>query len=173
MKWKGVCGSNMFFENCMNSTFVQHTAQEMQSPRSDHVVTTGATSSHPNQIVDPVLIPTTQSASDPSNVVAPRTSALYMHGQDTSQRDWEASFDLLATMRPTATNLGVTGPSYEDQNPSESSSMVCVTTDQGAVDSLHVEIQRLQARIMNRLRDPPLPNSQVSQVRTLLFVNFA
>jgi hypothetical protein len=93
-----------------------------------------------------------------------------MHGQDTSQRDWEASFDLLATMRPTtATNLGVTGASYEDQNPSESSSMVCVTTDQGAVDSLHVEIQRLQARIMNRLRDPPLPNSQGSQVRILSF----
>ena len=142
----------------------------MQSPRSDHVVTTtGATSSHPNQMVDPVLIPTAQSASDPSNVVAPRTSALYMHGQDTSQRDWEASFDLLATMRPAATNLGVTGASYEDQNPSESSSMVCVTTDQGAVDSLHVEIQRLQARIMNRLRDPPLANSQGSQVRILSF----
>lgn len=162
-----MCGSNMLFENCMILTFLQLTAQEMQSPRSDHVVTAGATSSHPNQMVDPVSIPTTQNTFDLSNVVAPRTSALYMHGQDTSQRDWEASFDLLATMRPTTSNLGVTSPSHEDQNPSESSSMVCITTDQGAVDSLHVEIQRLQARIMTRLRQPPLANSQGSQVHYL------
>lgn len=137
----------------------------MQSPRSDQVVTTRATSSHPNQMLDPVLISTTQGASDPSNVATPRTSALYMHRQDTSQRDWEASFDLLATMRPTTTNPGIPEPSYEEENPMESSSMVCITTDQGAVDSLHVEIQRLQARIMNRLRDPSLANPQGSQVR--------
>ncbi|KAG0614176.1 hypothetical protein M758_6G156500, partial [Ceratodon purpureus] len=40
-------------------------------------------------------------------------------------------------------------------------SMVRVSDDQSAVDSLHFEIQRLQARIMSRLREPPTPGSMV------------
>lgn len=37
--------------------------------------------------------------------------------------------------------------------------VVRVSDDQSVVDSLHFEIQRLQARIMSRLRDPVTPGS--------------
>ncbi|CAM6079900.1 unnamed protein product [Sphagnum tenellum] len=100
--------------------------------------------------------------------------SLSFQAQDTSQPDWETSFALVSTTRPTPT--GPTAePSYGtldshplDRHPDaaaggttslrtsgEGPFRVVLDDNPGAVDSLHVEIQRLQARIMSRLRDSP------------------
>lgn len=89
--------------------------------------------------------------------------AVYFQGQDNPQQDWETSFALVSTTRPTS----IVGGSDQEMGQAgdlgnrSDSSMVRVSDDQSAVDSLHFEIQRLQARIMNRLREPPTPGSVV------------
>jgi hypothetical protein len=85
------------------------------------------------------------------------------------QTDWETSFALVSTARP---------PSHHGSGPEASAAVqlhqdwgssgegsgrlrtsaegpfrMVLDEDPGAVDSLHVEIQRLQARIMSRLKD--------------------
>ena len=98
---------------------------------------------------------------DPSDDRNPQ--AVYFQGQDNSQHDWETSFALVSTTRPTS----LVGPSDQElglgADPTNRSdgSMVRISDDQSAVDSLHFEIQRLQARIMSRLREPPTPGSVV------------
>jgi len=98
-------------------------------------------------------------------------SVLLYQGQDMSQPDWETSFALVSTTRPTPPgNTAEPGYSLTDGSeqvqPSEcgggglvqtagegSSYRMILDDDPNAVDNLHVEIQRLQARIMSRLRD--------------------
>lgn len=93
--------------------------------------------------------------------------------QDTSQPDWETSFALVSTTRPNPSG-GMAEPGFtpvtemsQQDRPPEGPGTASVQTsgegpfrmvlddDPGAVDSLHMEIQRLQARIMSRLRDSP------------------
>lgn len=104
-------------------------------------------------------------------------SVLLYQGQDMSQPDWETSFALVSTTRPTPPGNNVSEPGYstltdgrEQVQPFEGGGGGMVQTtgegsnyrmvlddDPNAVDSLHVEIQRLQARIMSRLRDTAAP----------------
>lgn len=107
-------------------------------------------------------------------------SVLLYQGQDMLQPDWETSFALVSTTRPTPP-AGYTGEpgSYamtdqQEQQPLEAGGGgVLQTTEEGpyrmildddpnAVDSLHLEIQRLQARIMSRLRDSAGPEVSIS-----------
>ena len=102
------------------------------------------------------LVPNDQNEERNSQVV-------YFQKQDNAQRDWETSFALVSTTRPTSV---VEGSDQEigqggDSTIRSDGSMVRVSDDQSAVDSLHFEIQRLQARIMSRLREPPTPGSMV------------
>lgn len=111
-------------------------------------------------------------------------SVLLYQGQDVSQPDWETSFALVSTTRPTPPgNMSEPGYSLTDGReqvqPLEGGSGGIVQTtgegtnyrmvlddDPNAVDSLHVEIQRLQARIMSRLRDSAAP-SDVSSLTAI------
>jgi hypothetical protein len=115
--------------------------------------------------------------------------SLSFQAQDTSQPDWETSFALVSTTRPTPT--GPTAePSYGtldshplDRHPDaaaggttslrtsgEGPFRVVLDDNPGAVDSLHVEIQRLQARIMSRLRDSPPQGTLVDLVSLLILL---
>jgi len=89
--------------------------------------------------------------------------AIYFQGQDNSQRDWETSFALVSTTRPTSIIGGSEQEMGQEVNPTSHSdgSIVRISDDQSVVDSLHFEIQQLQARIMSRLREPPTPGSIV------------
>lgn len=91
----------------------------------------------------------------------PNPQAVYFQQQDNSQRDWETSFALVSTTRPTSTIGGSEQEMGQEGNPTSRSdgSVVHVSDDQSIVDSLHFEIQQLQARIMNRLREPHTPGS--------------
>ncbi|XP_024384287.1 uncharacterized protein [Physcomitrium patens] len=107
-------------------------------------------------------------------------SVLLYQGQGTSQRDWETSIALVSTTRPTPIlpSTGPTPPGYmaepayvladgrdsQDhpleggggamiQSSGEGHHRMILDDDPNAVDSLHLEIQRLQSRIMSRLRD--------------------
>lgn len=102
-------------------------------------------------------------------------SVLLYQGQDMSQPDWETSFALVSTTRPTPPgNMAEPGysvtdgraqvqPAFESggggmvQTTGEGSYRMILDDDPNAVDSIHVEIQRLQARIMSRLRDTAAP----------------
>lgn len=111
-------------------------------------------------------------------------SVLLYQGQDVSQPEWETSFALVSTTRPTPpgnmaepgyglTDGGVQVQPYEGchgggmfQTTGDGSYRMVLDDDPNAVDSLHVEIQRLQARIMSRLRDtaaPPDVSFSISQ----------
>jgi hypothetical protein len=105
-------------------------------------------------------------------------SVLLYQGQDMSQPDWETSFALVSTTRPTPPGYIGEAGSYaltdlQEQQPVEAGGGVLQTTGEGsyrmimdddpnAVDSLHLEIQRLQARIMSRLRDSAGPEVSLS-----------
>ncbi|OAE30758.1 hypothetical protein AXG93_2265s1170 [Marchantia polymorpha subsp. ruderalis] len=86
------------------------------------------------------------------------------------QTDWETSFALVSTARPPAHTVlepsGSASDLLQDRTGSgdmsgrvrtsaEGPFRMVLDEDPGAVDSLHVEIQRLQARIMSRLKDSP------------------
>lgn len=117
-------------------------------------------------------------------------SVLLYQGQDISQPDWETSFALVSTTRPTPPGyMAEPGSSaladQHEQQPVEAGGAgVLQTTGEGpyrmlldddpnAVDSLHLEIQRLQARIMSRLRDSAGPEvSTLSFQKSLSFLPF-
>ncbi|CAM6103626.1 unnamed protein product [Calypogeia fissa] len=87
------------------------------------------------------------------------------------QTDWETSFALVSTARPPSHGSapeasGAVTESHQDWAGSGEGSgrgrtsadgpfRMVLDEDPGAVDSLHVEIQRLQARIMSRMKDSP------------------
>ncbi|KAL3697694.1 hypothetical protein R1sor_011770 [Riccia sorocarpa] len=87
------------------------------------------------------------------------------------QTDWETSFALVSTARPPSHAVVMEPPGsasefHQDRGGSgdvsgrirtsaEGPFRMVLDEDPGAVDSLHVEIQRLQARIMSRLKDSP------------------
>ncbi|KAG0604409.1 hypothetical protein M758_10G169900 [Ceratodon purpureus] len=102
-------------------------------------------------------------------------SVLLYQGQDMSQPDWETSFALVSTTRPTPPGYmaepGYAPPDVREQSEQalegggggmvqttgEGPYRMILDDDPSAVDSLHIEIQRLQARIMSRLRDSAAP----------------
>ncbi|KAL2644512.1 hypothetical protein R1flu_012099 [Riccia fluitans] len=86
------------------------------------------------------------------------------------QTDWETSFALVSTARPPSHAVieppGSAAEFHQDRvgsgdvsgrirTSAEGPFRMVLDEDPGAVDSLHVEIQRLQARIMSRLKDSP------------------
>jgi hypothetical protein len=102
-------------------------------------------------------------------------SGLLYQGQDMSQPDWETSFALVSTTRPTTPGymaepgFAPTDGRVQSEQALEGGGRGMVQTtregpyrmilddDPSAVDSLHIEIQRLQARILSRLRDSAAP----------------
>lgn len=85
--------------------------------------------------------------------------SLYYSAHDPTQSDWETSFALVSTSRPATSDPFVMSESRPSRGAesartsSDADFRMALEDDPGAVDSLHMEIQRLQARIMNRLRD--------------------
>ena len=111
-------------------------------------------------------------------------SVLLYQGLGMSQPDWETSFALVST-RPTSAGYMAEPGSHaltdqQEQQTLEAGGggMFQTTSGEGpycmifdddpnAVDSLHLEIQRLQARIMSRLRDSAGPEVSLSLYKLL------
>lgn len=109
-------------------------------------------------------------------------SVLLYQVQDMVQPDWETSFALVSTTRPTPPGYMVEPGSYsltegEEQEQAlsaavgggagvlqitgESPHRMILDDDPNAVECLHLEIQRLQTRIMSRLRDSAMQEVSV------------
>ncbi|XP_024542541.1 myosin-7B-like isoform X1 [Selaginella moellendorffii] len=90
-----------------------------------------------------------------------------------TRADWDTSFALVSTAPRPATAAGQETPQYvttesSDLERQEQAPRVIVDEDPRAVNGLHAEIQRLQARIMNRLRDT---SPGQSEVRKMFFLS--
>jgi len=111
-------------------------------------------------------------------------SVLLYQVQDLVQPDWATSFALVSTTKPTPPRYMVEPGSYsltdgEEQEQEqalaaavgggagvlqttgESPYRVILDDDPNAIDSLHLEIHRLQTRIMSRLRDSAMQEVSV------------
>lgn len=109
-------------------------------------------------------------------------SVLLYRVKDMVHPDWETSFALVSTTRPTPPGsysltdgreqeqslLAAGGGEAGDlQTTGEAPYRMTLDDNPNAVDSLHLEIQRLQARIMSRLRDSVMPEVSILTCKSL------